>query len=359
MDKGQTDQEYQEYPHLSCCINLHAEDLFKNNHFTESDWHKHKSWTRHFIAAPFLVTQVLAWYWPPVLVMTLIAVVASMYHEFAEPAGAPNVSGHNLTYPFTFTSFALSLLLVFRTNSAYTRWWEARTQIGGLLAISRTLARQVLAWTDAKDVRDWEVAQSVVRWSIMLPFAVQSHLLVPGDIMEDAQDVLSKDEREWLKACPHLPIAVSQVISCKLTGLQCCRASSIRHTTLEMQLTLYQQTVAACERLLRQPVPIAYTRHTSRFLLTWLMFLPWSLWATCQWLTIPITAIITFLLIGIENIGVQIEQPFAVLPVASISNTIKANLMQMLVSASATRRLALPELHTCSPLGFTAHDEKQ
>ena len=50
-------------------------------------------------------------------------------------------------------------------------------------------------------------------------------------------------------------------------------------------------------------------RHTLRFMVTWLVFLPWALWEDCQWLTIPITGIITFLLLGIENIGIQVWSP--------------------------------------------------
>jgi hypothetical protein len=55
-------------------------------------------------------------------------------------------------------------------------------------------------------------------------------------------------------------------------------------------------------------------RHTSRFLVMWLAFLPFSLWDACHWVTIPAAGIIAFLLLGIEEIGVQIEEPFGILP---------------------------------------------
>ena len=55
-------------------------------------------------------------------------------------------------------------------------------------------------------------------------------------------------------------------------------------------------------------------RHTSRFLVMWLAFLPFSLWDACHWVTIPASGIIAFLLLGIEEIGVQIEEPFGILP---------------------------------------------
>jgi predicted membrane chloride channel (bestrophin family) len=46
----------------------------------------------------------------------------------------------------------------------------------------------------------------------------------------------------------------------------------------------------------------------------WLAFLPFSLWDACHWVTIPASGIIGFLLLGIEEIGVQIEEPFGILP---------------------------------------------
>lgn len=52
-------------------------------------------------------------------------------------------------------------------------------------------------------------------------------------------------------------------------------------------------------------------RHTSRFLMTWLIFLPWALWRNCEWLTIPITAAVCFLLFGIENIGIQVRSLYS------------------------------------------------
>lgn len=51
-------------------------------------------------------------------------------------------------------------------------------------------------------------------------------------------------------------------------------------------------------------------RHTCRFLIVWLTSLPMGLWEQCGWSVVPITAMIALLLLGIEEIGVQIEEPF-------------------------------------------------
>jgi hypothetical protein len=57
--------------------------------------------------------------------------------------GWPQATSRDYLVPFTLTSFAVSLLLVFRTNSSYSRWWEARMQVGGLVNRCRSVARMV------------------------------------------------------------------------------------------------------------------------------------------------------------------------------------------------------------------------
>ena len=65
--------------------------------------------------------QVLAWYWPPVLFVIFVGVIVGLYHTYLQPLGAPDITRDDYTQPFTLTSFALALLLVFRTNSSYDR----------------------------------------------------------------------------------------------------------------------------------------------------------------------------------------------------------------------------------------------
>ena len=64
---------------------------------------------------------MLAWYWPPVLFVIFVGVAVGLYHTYLQPLGAPNITSDDYTQPFTLTSFALALLLVFRTNSSYDR----------------------------------------------------------------------------------------------------------------------------------------------------------------------------------------------------------------------------------------------
>ena len=73
-----------------------------------------------------------------------------------------------------------------------------------------------------------------------------------------------------------------------------------------------------CMHLLPQP-SVYWCRHTSRFLVIWLGLMPFTLWKSCHWAMVPASAIICFLLLGIEEIGVQIEEPFGILPLGELN----------------------------------------
>ena len=68
--------------------------------------------------------------------------------------------------------------------------------------------------------------------------------------------------------------------------------------------------VALCERVVKQPVPLSYSRHTSRFLSVYLFSLPFSLLPDTGWLTVVIVTIIAWSFLSIQEIGHFIEQPF-------------------------------------------------
>ena len=97
----------------------------------------------------------------------------------------------------------------------------------------------------------------------------------------------------------------------------------------------------ACERIFKSPVPLVYTRHTSRFLSAFLILLPFSLWPVMQnswnhWLVVPTSAMIAFFLLGIEEIGMQIEEPFSILPLEALCNgAIKATMDEMVATKRA------------------------
>jgi ion channel-forming bestrophin family protein len=80
--------------------------------------------------------------------------------------------------------------------------------------------------------------------------------------------------------------------------------------------------LGGCERLLGTPIPLSYTRHTSRCLILWLATLPMALWPCMGWATVPAMFAMCFIFVGIDEIGVEIEEPFCILPLMPMCKTI-------------------------------------
>lgn len=119
------------------------------------------------------------------------------------------------------------------------------------------------------------------------------------------------------------PIYVLQVIS---EIINQCQLPNWEKVTIDKNLTQFHDNVGACERIFKTPIPVAYTRLTSRVLLLWHMVLPFALWEGCGWLTIPVTFMSSAALFYIEEVGVLIEEPFWILALSSISAGIVTSL---------------------------------
>jgi hypothetical protein len=91
-------------------------------------------------------------------------------------------------------------------------------------------------------------------------------------------------------------------------------------------------------------------RMASRYLIVFVTFLPFAFWSMFGWVTIPIMAVYTFLLVGLENIGIQIEEPYSVLPLHRFSLGIKRAVELTLINWRPAERMA-----ECAAMGGTAH----
>lgn len=88
-------------------------------------------------------------------------------------------------------------------------------------------------------------------------------------------------------------------------------------------LTKLHDLLGGCERILRTPIPVAYTRHTTRCLILWLTVMPYALWGDLGWGTVIAAPLISFLLAGINEIGIDVEEPFSLLPLEAIADRAK------------------------------------
>jgi len=320
--------------HVACCSYLEAHELFSTPHFSDADWDRQKSWLRLLPHSTTVFFRVLAFYYPPLLVIACISVAIGLYETLGPPGhpGWPALSSNpHLKEPFALTSFILGLLLVFKTNAAYDRWAEARAVWGGLLADVRSLAREVCVWAGGRvGVKGGDASAAVadaLAWDAALLYVLRRHLARdedgPGgpadaELARELAPLLPPPAIAWLLASPRRPAAAALALSAALARLP---VSDLLLASLEARVHAYSAGTAACERLRRQPVPVAWSRHSGRFLVIWLAPLAAVFWGDWGWASVPLAVVITFLTCGVDNIGAQLEQPFDVLPLAMFART--------------------------------------
>ena len=202
----------------------------------------------------------------------------------------------------TLIGVALGLLIVFRNNCSYDRYWEGRKLWGGLVNASRNLLRGASAYIgDAK-----ELANLVAAYSL----ALKQHLRNNKDIAE-IEALVSPQIYSQATAAANPPSIIAYYMSAWIKA-RFDEKKIDSHTAygLEMQIRTMLDSQGGCERILRTPIPFAYAVHIKQLLMLYLLTLPFILVIPMSWVAIPTVAAIAFGLLGIEEAGVEIEDPF-------------------------------------------------
>lgn len=229
----------------------------------------------------------------------------------------------------TLVGASLGLLLVFRTNASYDRFWEGRKLWGSIVNESRNLARQAATWMAV----DRDLARQVIWWTVAFAYGTKYRLRGAQEI-GPVQEHLPAESVSEVLSSRHVPLAVSR----RLTEL--IAVSKDRRIIDGDQLRCLDQNVqilidccGACERIRSTPLPFAYAVHLRRALIVYCFTLPLALVQKYGWETVPATLMIAYVLFGIEEIGVEIEDPFGTdvndLPLKSICETIEQNLTEV------------------------------
>lgn len=225
---------------------------------------------------------------------------------------------------------ALGLLLVFRTNASYDRFWEGRRLWGNIVNDSRNLARQASGLL----THDVEIQTQLLKWTMVFPWSVMFRLRGQKELGPVASE-LPPDDVVAVEHAQHLPLAVSRrmtesIVAAQRRGL----LSDVQQMMLDGCVQRLIDSVGACERIHNTPLPYAYMVHLRRALIVYLATLPMALVRDFGWATVPAMLLIAYILLGVEEIGVEIEDPFGDddndLPLRSLCETIENNLRGVL-----------------------------
>ncbi len=236
----------------------------------------------------------------------------------------------NLTVMHSLLGFVISLLLVFRTNTAYDRWWEGRKQWGALVNCSRNLAIKLHAILPAEDKPN---RQFFRRFISLYATVLSNHL--HSEATRLALDEAQHPELKEVDKSKHIPNQVASLLTVRIMKLyQSSQIKDAQLFILNTELQAFTDICGACERIKNTPIPFSYSVFLTKFVFFYVMTLPFSYVFLLGYWMIPVVAFIFYVLASLELIAEEIEDPFGGdandLPTYKIADNIKKHVSELL-----------------------------
>jgi putative membrane protein len=198
------------------------------------------------------------------------------------------------------------MLLVFRTNTAYDRWWEGRKLWGALVNVSRNLAVKMAAWLRPEDVGD---RAHYARLIGTFATEMRHHLLRERTRL--ALDEQPHPELATLDRERHVPAQVVLLMHQRTADLvREGRLTQEQLILLSNDINQFLDICGACERIKNTPIPWSYTTFIKKFIVIYTITLPLGFALSMGWLAIPIVMFMFYVLASLELIAEEIEDPF-------------------------------------------------
>eukprot|EP00566_Odontella_aurita_P006505 CAMPEP_0113591452 /NCGR_PEP_ID=MMETSP0015_2-20120614/37279_1 /TAXON_ID=2838 /ORGANISM="Odontella" /LENGTH=595 /DNA_ID=CAMNT_0000497839 /DNA_START=149 /DNA_END=1936 /DNA_ORIENTATION=+ /assembly_acc=CAM_ASM_000160 len=271
---------------------------------------------------------------PDLAVTASVGAALSYYNVFVSPDIPLGMDGSAMAGATT----AIGLLAAFRLNASYGRWDEARKFWGEINNSTRDLAGNAVMWLDSdkRKTRMLKVAKA-------FPFGMLFHLNESGahlrlsrkdpryherkysEFYAEMNDIFQDEtDPDFVQICNtfyhggHVPLCVSAIMRSIIAVND---TDPIYNREMDEQVQRLVGQLGMCERLLRTPIPTCFTRHTSRLFFFWSNLLPFAMYSSLGPLgTIPGSLLVSYAVLGIEDIGVQLEEPFNILPLRQYSD---------------------------------------
>lgn len=242
--------------------------------------------------------------------------------------------------PLAIIGGALSVFLAFRNNSAYDRWWEARSLWGSLVNTARTFSRQVLTFVDDEATAGKSLAErpvskhALVELQIAYVHALRCHLRRQNPFPE-MEAHLPEGTVSYLRAQRNVPIAMLMLKARILRQyFNQGRLDSYRLTAIDSTLTDLCNVQGACERIKNTPLPRQYHYFPRLLVVVYSALVPLGLVEGLGMLTPVVSTLVSFIFVSLETIGKEIENPFENsvhdTPMSSLTRSIEVNLKQNL-----------------------------
>jgi putative membrane protein len=254
--------------------------------------------------------------------------VAHTYYDFPDvsiPLAIPSILGT-----------IISLLLAFRSNQAYDRWWEARTIWGAIVNDSRSFARQVLSFIDNSydDEDKSEMKKRMIKRQMAWCYSLSQHLRGQNP-HEYLHKFVSEDEKKALAPMNHVPLALMEMHANDLRLLlRMGWINEYQQVSMDETLTRFSNAMGACERIKNTVFPATYSVYIHFLVLFFVLLLPFGLIEHFGIFQIPLVVAISSSFFLIEKMAIHLQDPFenkpTDTPTTTISRKIEQDLRQLL-----------------------------
>lgn len=204
---------------------------------------------------------------------------------------------------YSILGFVLSLLLVFRTNTAYDRWWEGRKNWGALVNDSRNSAVKLTALGLSPEDNHF-FGRHIGNFAL----CIKEHLRegTKFDILD-----LTDEERVFLEKLDHIPSGIVELMYKRLNDLKKAGILSEEDVLrLDRNLNGFLDCVGACERIKNTPIPYSYSMFFKKFIFSYVVTLPFAFVVNFGYWSSIIATFIFYVLVSIEILAEEIEDPF-------------------------------------------------
>lgn len=267
------------------------------------------------------------------------------------------------TVPFTLSSPALGLLLVFRTNASYARWMEGRNSWARMISHGKNLVRMASVFsTEEAAVRQFSKAVWLYLRTVMnrLSSPEEDEEVYIREVNEvfgnsdssskiyennnenregnDTNKTTKSNHVKHANRTPSNTIAKRIISSSDRTNTALKYLSQQLHSLpaadpkalieTDKSIIILTECTTICEKIYSSPVPLVYTRHTARFLSLWALLLPCALYSAFssagqEWAVLPASSVLSFFLFGVDELAMQLEEPFSILPMKAFCEDVR------------------------------------
>ena len=204
---------------------------------------------------------------------------------------------------YSLIGFVISLLLVFRTNTAYDRWWEGRRKWGELVNDTRNMAVKLSPILKKKADRDY-FARMISNFAV----SMKEHLRLGIDI--DELNLTLEEKSEFIDRS-HIPSAIVEAMYKKLKShRENGEMSDVEFLSIDNNLNALLDSIGACERIKNTPIPFSYSLFIKKFIFIYVTTLPLAFVVQFGYFSALISPFVFYVLVSMEVLAEEIEDPF-------------------------------------------------